>query len=103
MTKFSYLGSTGNGTPRRNSGSQIHSMSRSEIPISSQVSDVISEKDESVKDEVANVDPIVEVEDPEAANRGHAKRPMLLTHSIMVGLTCILIIAVEALVISKVN
>jgi hypothetical protein len=41
-------------------------------------------------------------EDPEAANQGHAKRPMILTHSVMVGLTLILLLAVESIVISKV-
>lgn len=44
-----------------------------------------------------------EFEDPEAANMGHAKRPMILTHSVMVGLTLILLICLEAIVISKVS
>lgn len=43
-----------------------------------------------------------EFEDPEAANQGFAKRPMILTHSVMVGLTLILLLAIESIVISKV-
>jgi hypothetical protein len=41
--------------------------------------------------------------DPEAAQVGNAKRPMPLTHSVMVGLTLILLISLEATVISKVS
>lgn len=41
--------------------------------------------------------------DPEAVKRGFAKRPMILTHSVMVGITLIILIAVEAILISKVS
>jgi hypothetical protein len=41
--------------------------------------------------------------DPEAAQVGNAKRPMTLTHSVMVGITLILLISLEATVISKVS
>lgn len=41
--------------------------------------------------------------DPETAKVGHARRPMILTHSVMVGLGLILLIAVESLIISKVS
>ena len=41
--------------------------------------------------------------DPEAAHVGNAKRPMTLTHSVMVGLTLILLISLEAILISKVS
>jgi hypothetical protein len=41
--------------------------------------------------------------DPEATNVRTVKRPMILTHSVMVGLTLILLISIEALVVSKVG
>jgi hypothetical protein len=41
--------------------------------------------------------------DPEAAKTGFMKRPMILTHSVMVGLTLILLITVESLVVAKVR
>lgn len=41
--------------------------------------------------------------DPEAANVTIAKRPMVLTHSVMVGLALILLICVFAIVVGKVR
>lgn len=78
-------------------------LSRSETPTSSQLSDGIQEKEANISAQVEEVDSKDDFEDPEAANRGHARRPMILTHSVMVGLTLILLIVVEALVISKVG
>jgi hypothetical protein len=44
-----------------------------------------------------------EWEDPERVVIGHAKRPMILTHTVMVGLTLTILIALEAVVVSKVS
>jgi hypothetical protein len=78
-------------------------MSRPETPKSAHITNKALEKDPVIL-EALEVDEIKEAfEDPEAANRGHPKRPMILTHSVMVGLTLILLIALEAIVISKVS
>jgi hypothetical protein len=77
-------------------------MSRSETPFSSQLSEGKLESEDHVKVCIEEVDPKDSFEDPEAANQGHPKRPMILTHSVMVGLTLILLIVLEAIVISKV-
>lgn len=42
-------------------------------------------------------------EDPEVANMGCSKRPMILTHALMVGLTLILLIVLEGIIVSKVR
>jgi hypothetical protein len=62
-----------------------------------------SEKD--FRSSVAEIDNEGEedIEDPEAANVGPIKRPMILTYSVMVGFTLILLIAVISLVIAKVG
>lgn len=103
---FSYLTHSHGSTPNRRS---IHSsrtpsqpMSRSETPFSSQPSEGKLESEVHVKVCIDEVDPKDSFEDPEAANQGHPKRPMILTHSVMVGLTLILLIVLEAIVISKV-
>jgi hypothetical protein len=83
--------------------SRTPSQHRSETPISSQLSDGKPENEGNIRVGVEEVDPKDDFEDPEAANRGHAKRPMILTHSVMVGLTLILLIVLEAIVISKVG
>jgi hypothetical protein len=44
-----------------------------------------------------------EWEDPERVVIGHAKRPMILTHTVMVGLTLTILLALEAIVVSKVS
>jgi hypothetical protein len=41
--------------------------------------------------------------DPEAGKAGVARRPMLLTHSFMMGLVVILLFAVMAVIIGQVN
>jgi hypothetical protein len=86
------------GPSKRGSKFTSAFVSRSQTP-SSQSTDGELEKD-VVRVEVAEVKD--EFEDPEAANRGHSKRPMILTHSVMVGLTLVLLLAVESIVISKV-
>ena len=45
----------------------------------------------------------LEWEDPEAKVVGHAKRPMILTYSLITGLTLIILIAVQGLILSKVR
>ncbi len=42
-------------------------------------------------------------DDPELAIRGFIKRPMVLTHSIMIGLTLIILIVVESLLVGTVS
>lgn len=62
------------------------------------------EKGNSIRFEAMEInDTKQEFIDPEAAHVGNAKRPMTLTHSVMVGLTLILLISLEATVISKVS
>jgi hypothetical protein len=41
--------------------------------------------------------------DPEAVSSGVARRPMLLTHSVMIGLTVILLFTVIAVIVQKVS
>jgi hypothetical protein len=104
MTKFSYLVGSQDTTPMGPSAraSRFPSafVSRSQTPSSSRTDGELEKEKENVRVEVTEVKD--EFEDPEAANRGHAKRPMILTHSVMVGLTLILLLAVESIVISKV-
>jgi hypothetical protein len=45
----------------------------------------------------------LEWEDPEAKVIGHAKRPMILTYSLITGLTLIILISVQGLILSKVS
>jgi hypothetical protein len=45
----------------------------------------------------------LEWEDPEAKVVGHAKRPMILTYSLMTGLTLIILLAIQGLILSKVS
>jgi hypothetical protein len=102
LTKFSYLVGSHDTSPMGPSGHGSRFTSRRQsrsITPSSQRTDGDLEKD-NVRVEVTEVKD--EFEDPEAANQGHAKRPMILTHSVMVGLTLILLLAVESIVISKV-
>jgi hypothetical protein len=62
------------------------------------------EKGNSIRFEAMEInDTKQEFIDPEAAHVGNAKRLMTLTHSVMVGLTLILLISLEATVISKVS
>lgn len=41
--------------------------------------------------------------DPEAANLGCSKQPMILTHSLMVGFSLVLLIVLEGIIISEVR
>jgi hypothetical protein len=104
---FSYLvssqGTTPNGRSMHSSRRTSQHVSRSETTVSSQLSDGIPEKEENIRVNVEEAGDKDDFEDPEAANQGHAKRPMILTHSVMVGLTLILLIVLEAIVISKVG
>jgi len=78
--------------------------SRSQTPIPPQKSNKVMDKEESVRVEAMEIDDgKEEFFDPEVAYVGHAKRPMILTHSVMVGLTLILFISIEAIVVSKVG
>jgi hypothetical protein len=43
-----------------------------------------------------------EWEDPERVVIGHSKRPMILTHTVIVGITLTFLLAIESIVISKV-
>ena len=76
---------------------------RPQTPRSIHVPNKAMEKDPVILQAIEVNDKKEIYEDPEAANMGHAKRPMILTHSVMVGLTLILIICLEAIVISKVR
>jgi hypothetical protein len=69
-----------------------------------QISNGGLDKEEVIRIEGVGIDDSKEeIVDPEAANVGHSKRPMILTHSVMVGLTLILLIVIEGLVVSKVS
>jgi hypothetical protein len=46
---------------------------------------------------------VTEWEDPEAKTVGHAKRPMILTYALMTGLTLIILLAIQGLILSKVS
>lgn len=62
------------------------------------------DKEDAIRIEAVGIDDgEEEIVDPEAVNVGGGKRPMILTHSVMVGLTLILLIVIEAIVISKVR
>jgi hypothetical protein len=79
-------------------------LSRPQTPKSPQTSNIPTEKEDAIHIEAAEINENKdEFVDPEAANIGHAKRPMILTHSVMVGLALILLIVVEAIVISNVR
>jgi hypothetical protein len=101
LTKFSYLVGSHDVTPMGPSGrgSRLTSafQSRSITPSSLKTDGDLEKNDVQVEEKEVD-----DFEDPEAANQGHAKRPMILTHSVMVGLTLILLLAVESIVISKV-
>ena len=101
LTKFSYLVGSHDITPMGPSGrgSRLTSafQSRSITPSSLKTDGDLEKKDVQVEEKEVD-----DFEDPEAANQGHAKRPMILTHSVMVGLTLILLLTVESIVISKV-
>jgi len=72
--------------------------------MSLQTSTRAMEKGNSIRLEAMEInDTKLEPIDPEAAHVGNAKRAMTLTHSVMVGLTLILLISLEATVISKVS
>jgi hypothetical protein len=69
-----------------------------------QTSNGVMNKDDTIPIETMKTDDCKEeIVDPEAAGKGHAKRPMILTHSVMIGLTLIILITIESLVISKVR
>jgi hypothetical protein len=44
-----------------------------------------------------------EWEDPERVVIGHSKRPMILTHTVIVGVTLIILLALESVVVSDVS
>jgi hypothetical protein len=44
-----------------------------------------------------------EIEDPERVVIGHSKRPMILTHTVIVGVTLAILLALESVVLSKVS
>jgi hypothetical protein len=73
-------------------------------PQSMQTSNGVMNKEDAIPIETVKIDDgKEEIVDPEEAGKGHAKRPMILTHSVMVGLTLIILITIESLVISKVR
>ena len=75
-----------------------------QTPKSSQTSSRMIDKEDAIRVEAVEIDNgVEEFVDPEAVNVGHRKRPMILTHSVMVGLTLIILIVIEAIVISKVR
>ncbi len=73
-------------------------------PQSMLISDSVGNKEDDIPIETMKIDDgKEEIADPEEAGKGHAKRPMILTHSVMVGLTLIILITIESLVISRVR
>jgi len=109
-TSFSHFsGSNSQGVPSslqtpRGTRSPSIQFSRPETPALAYFPRRGKNKEDAICTEVIEVDPSVEdIEDPEAINQGHAKRPMILTHSLMVGLALVILITVEGIVISKVS